>query len=179
MTREERYMSGLREALEEIDEKQRIKMTKAKAKAKAKAKVKPKKPESIINLQKDYLSWRIKQDEDCSQPRGAIFSDENANELTKAIVAHIYCNGGFAARINSTGIYKQSEGRFIKSGSRNGMADVNACIKGKHIQIEIKVGSDKPRAAQLQVQKEVEKAGGIYIFVKTFDDYLEKSKDFF
>lgn len=137
------------------------------------------KPESVIKLQEDYMRWRIKQGEDCTQPRGVVFSDENANELTKSIVAHIYCHGGFAARINSMGTYKQNEGRYIKSGSRNGMADVNACISGRHIQIEVKFGHDKPRPAQLQVQKEVENAGGVYLFVKTFDDYLSQIDGYF
>lgn len=173
MTREQMFMRGLKEAIAETEAKQKKKRARAKT---VKSYVKP---ESIIKLQETYLKWRIKQDENCSQPKGAVFSDENANELTKAIVAHVYCNGGFAGRINSTGTYKQSEGRYIKSGSRNGMADVNTCINGRHIQIEVKIGSDKPRPAQLQVQEEVEKAGGVYIFVKTFDDYLEKIKAFF
>lgn len=132
------------------------------------------KPQSIIKLQEDYAKWRIKQGEDCVQPRGFVFSDNNANELTKAIVAHIFCNAGFAARINTTGTYKQKENRYIPSGSRNGIADIIACVSGLHIQIEVKFGSDSPRPAQLQVQEEVIASGGIYIFVKTFDDYLEK-----
>lgn len=169
MTREEEFMTNLKAMLKEEDKKRKPRKKTSKTA----------KSVSIIKLQEDYARWRVRQPLDCSQPRTAVFSDTGANELTKAIVAHIYCNGGFAGRVNSTGTYKQSEGRYIHSGSRNGMADVNACIKGKHVQIEIKYGSDTPRPAQLQVKKEVEAAGGIYIFVKTFDDYLEKSKNLF
>ena len=165
-------MNNLRGLLKEEDKKKTRKKTPAAKKLYAK-------PDSIIKLQEEYLRWRMAQGEDCSQPNTAIFADSSANELTKAIVAHIYCHGGFAARVNSTGTYKQNEGRYILSGSRNGMADVNACIGGKHIQIEVKFGSDRPRPAQLQVQKEVISAGGQYIFVKTFDDYLSKSTGFF
>ena len=165
------FMAGLRAAIAAEDAKRKPRKPKRK-KVKAKS-------DSIIKLQEDYLRWRITQPDDCSQPRTAIFSDDGANELTKSIVAHIYCHGGFAGRINSTGTYKAKEGRFIKSGSRDGMADVNACINGKHIQIEVKIGSDKPRQSQLSVQKEVESAGGTYVFVKTFDDYMDKIGEYF
>lgn len=163
------FMGGLKSLLAAEDAKKKKRKT---------VKRKPK-SDSIIKLQEDYTRWRLKQPVDCKQPKAADFNDNGANELTRAIVAHIYCHGGFAGRVNSTGTYKATEGKFIKSGSREGMADVNACIKGKHVQIEVKYGSDKPRPSQLQVQKEVEAAGGIYLFVKSFDDYLEKTKGLF
>lgn len=168
MTREEEFLANLRVAIEANTAKRK---KPARKKAAKKDYVKP---ESIIQLQEDYARWRMKQKEGCAQPVGSIFADNDANSITKAVVAHVYCNGGFAGRVNSTGTYKQAESRFIKSGSRNGMADVNACIKGRHVQIEVKYGSDKPRDAQLDVQREVEAAGGVYIFVKGFDDYLKK-----
>lgn len=162
-------MENLRVLIEKEDSKKKTRKKKSSPKPYVK-------PQSIIKLQEDYAKWRMKQGDDCVQPRGFVFSDNSANELTKAIVAHIFCNGGFAARINTTGTYKQKENRYIPSGSRNGIADIIACINGLHVQIEVKFGSDSPRPAQLQVQKELLAAGGVYIFVKTFDDYLEKIK---
>lgn len=171
----DRFMDGLRELLEKEDAKTAANKSKAKTKAK-KPYIKPK---SIIKLQEDYYRWRLKQGEDCSQPLKHTFSDDGANELTRAIVAHVYCHGGFAGRVNTMGTYKESERRFTRTNARKGMADVNACIKGRHVQIEVKYGSDRPRESQLQVRKEVEAAGGVYIFVKTFDDYLRQVESLF
>lgn len=169
MDETERFMKNLRSLIKEDD---------AKKKPRKKSKVKAyTKPESIIALQEDYFRWRLAQGEDCSQPRKSTFSDENANELTRAVVAHIYCNGGFAGRVNTMGTYRGNG--YTTTTARKGMADINACIKGKHVQIEVKIGSDKPREAQLEVKKDVEAAGGTYIFVKTFDDYLKKIKPIF
>lgn len=160
-TRTANFMDGLREIIKQDDEKRKQRKRKVKVKSVL-----------LTKLSEDYARWRLKQPTGCKQPSISSFSEDSANSLTKAIIAHIFCHGGFAGRINSTGTFKQKEGRFIRSGSRDGMADVNACINGIHIQIEIKYGKDKPRESQLSVQREVESAGGHYFFVHTFDEYI-------
>lgn len=100
------------------------------------------------------------------------FSDKTANELTKCIVAWFNSHGAFGARVNTTGIFDVKMQRYRRSGATNGMADVTAIFGGKHISLEIKHGKDKPRAAQLDVQKRVRNAGGIYEFVHTFEEFL-------
>jgi hypothetical protein len=37
-------------------------------------------------------------------------------------------------------------------------------------------GRDKPRPEQLRAKREIEHAGGIYIFVHSFDEFLEQIK---
>ena len=101
------------------------------------------------------------------------FSDNTANALTTAIIAHLEYNGHFAARVNTTGIYDERRGLYRQTNARRGMADISAIINGKSVQLEIKAGKDKPRTDQIQVQNEVRKAGGIYEFVHTFSQYLE------
>lgn len=101
------------------------------------------------------------------------FSDKSANELTRAIVAWLNSHGAFGARVNTTGTFDKRTGRYRCSGSTKGMADVTAIIGGKHVSLEIKHGHDKPRAAQLQVQQQVQQAGGIYEFVHTFAEFLQ------
>jgi hypothetical protein len=39
--------------------------------------------------------------------------------------------------------------------------------------LEIKCGADKPRPEQLQEQERERKAGGIYEFIRTADEFLE------
>ena len=100
------------------------------------------------------------------------FRDDTANELTKAILAHLKYTGNFGARVNTTGIYDSRSGQYRQTNARKGMADISAVIAGKPVQIEIKAGADKPRADQLKVQAEYRAAGGLYEFVHGFSEYI-------
>jgi len=135
------------------------------------------KPESIKQFEKQYQAWNYKGREHNFPPEHQIkpsFRDDRANDLTKLVCAWLKMNGYFAARVNTTGTYNAKLGKFIRSGSTNGMADITSVINGKHVSIEIKAGKDKPRPDQLNIQEQVEAAGGIYIFVHSFDDFLEQ-----
>ena len=100
------------------------------------------------------------------------FRDDTANELAKAILAHLKYTGNFGARVNTTGVYDSRCGKYRKTNARKGMADISAVISGKPVQIEIKAGTDKPRADQLKVQEEYRTAGGLYEFVHNFREYI-------
>jgi Holliday junction resolvase len=75
------------------------------------------------------------------------------------------------------GTYSKKMGKYVRSGSKKGMADITSIINGKHVSIEIKTGRDKMRPDQLKVRDEVEAAGGIYIVASTFDNFLEQIKN--
>lgn len=100
------------------------------------------------------------------------FSDKTANALTAAIIAHLEFHGYFAARVNTTGVYDQRRGLYRTTNARKGMADISAIIAGQAVQLEIKAGTDRPRADQLRVQAEYRAAGGVYEFVHNFEEYL-------
>jgi len=106
-----------------------------------------------------------------------------ANGLTQAIVKFILWNGYRATRISSSGrIVKSSErqasgtvlqtAKYIPGATRRGSADISATIKGRSIMFEVKIGSDKPSEYQLREKELEEKAGGLYFFVKTFEEFL-------
>jgi len=101
------------------------------------------------------------------------FRDDTANGLTKCVCAWLQVNGYFAARINTTGNYNAHLEKWVYSGSKKGMADVTSVINGRHVSIEIKI-KDKPLPDQLKVKQEIESAGGLYIFVRSFDDFLKQ-----
>ena len=137
------------------------------------------KPQEIKDFEIQHMNWKYKGKEHIFTPAMRVktnFRDDKANELTKLIVAWLKVNGHFAGRVNTQGNYNAKLGRFIKSGSKKGMADVTAVINGRHVSIEIKIGKDKPREEQLQVQKEITDAGGVYIFVNSFSDFLTQIK---
>lgn len=111
-----------------------------------------------------------------------------ANSLTGAILDYIRMNGGHAERVNNysrTVKDRFGNDRFIPSAGFKGTADIHACkrillppltalkygMMGQFIAIEVKIGKDKQSEAQAYYQSCVERAGGAYLIVKTFDDF--------
>lgn len=107
------------------------------------------------------------------------YSDTTANGLTKMVVDYIRFSGGQAERIAVTGRHiRQADGstKWIKSSMTVGTADISATIAGRSVKIEIKckaTGDYKQSEAQQRYQQQVEKAGGIYLIVRTFVDFWE------
>jgi hypothetical protein len=94
-----------------------------------------------------------------------------SNGLTQFIVKFLTWSGHRATRVNVSG--RMVKGKYIPSSTRKGTADISATIKGRSVQIEIKTGSDKPRPEQLREQELERKAGGIYEFISTPEQFLE------
>ena len=115
------------------------------------------------------------------------WNDNSANALTKCVIAWIQFMGGQAERISSQGQYregkkipvgsgilahtKQLPGKWTPGQSTKGTADISATIRGRSVKIEIKQ-KDKQSEAQKQYQQAIENAGGVYIIVRTFDDFV-------
>jgi hypothetical protein len=121
------------------------------------------------------------------------YSDKTANGLTKCIIHFVKANGYQAERISNTGRYidnskivtdsmgfqkKIGSGQYIKGTGTNGTADISATIKGRSIKAEIKIGKDRQSEAQKKYQEDIERAGGIYIIVKDFDEFMNFYKKF-
>jgi hypothetical protein len=121
------------------------------------------------------------------------WTDNSANALTKCVIAWIQFNGGQAERISSQGQYregakiqvgsgimahtKQLPGKWTPGQSTKGTADISATIRGRSVKIEIKQ-KDKQSEAQKQYQQAIENAGGVYIIVRNFDDFVIWYNDF-
>lgn len=116
------------------------------------------------------------------------FSDKSANDLTKAIIAYAKIKDFFAERQSSEGRYrpgkevtnvmgqkKQLPGQWLP-GQGNGKADIKALIKGRLIEIEVKHGRDKLRPEQIEYKQQIERSGGVYLVVKTWDDFYQQIK---
>jgi len=113
--------------------------------------------------------------------------ETGANDLTRLVIDFLTFNNCQAERISSQGQYRDGtkiitdcigRKRTIGSGiwtpgtSTKGTADISATIKGRSVKIEIKWGADRQSDAQKEYQVAIEKAMGIYIIVKTFDDFI-------
>jgi hypothetical protein len=108
---------------------------------------------------------------------------DTANGLTTFICNYLAWLNHRATRINVSGrlvdgVEKQPSGakigvkKWIPSSTRKGTADISATIKGRSVMLEIKVGSDRPRPEQLTEQTRERRAGGIYEFIKTPDEFF-------
>jgi len=108
-----------------------------------------------------------------------------ANGLTKAIINFLTWRGHRATRINSTGRIiktpqRQESGvslmtaKYIPGTTRRGTADISSTIAGRSVMWEVKIGADRPSEYQLLEQQREQAAGGLYIFVKTFDQFLDE-----
>lgn len=116
-------------------------------------------------------------------------SDSSANELTKSILAwfkyqRMIGMKCFAERQGVEGRYrpgkevtdvlghrKQMKGMYLPANNK-GAADIKAMISGKAIEIEVKHGKDRQSDDQKKYQERVEAGGGIYLIVKTWDDFM-------
>jgi len=115
------------------------------------------------------------------------WKDNSANSLTNCVIAFVQYMGGQAERISSQGQYregakiqvgtgeiayhKQLPGKWTPGQSTKGTADISTTIRGRSVKIEIKQ-KDKQSDVQKQYQAAIERAGGVYIIVRNFDDFV-------
>jgi hypothetical protein len=99
------------------------------------------------------------------------FRDDSANSLTGCIVQYVTLKGGFASRINSTGVFRQKLGKYTSGTQKRGIADVLATFKGLSLHIEVKHGKDSQSEAQKKIESEVKRSGGFYYLARNFSDF--------
>lgn len=133
------------------------------------------------------------------------YSDKGANALTKCVIDWIRFSGGQAERISTTGrpidntkVVTDVIGRqrtvgsvdWIKGTGTKGSADISATIKPKQqegnlhsqfaasVKIEIKYGKDRQSKEQKKYEESINAAGGIYLIVRNFDEFVAWHDDF-
>jgi hypothetical protein len=116
------------------------------------------------------------------------WNDNSANALTQCVITYITFMGGQAERISSQGQYRegakiqvgtgelahqrQLPGKWTPGQSTKGTADISSTIRGRSVKIEIKYGKDVQSQVQKDYQASIERAGGVYIIVRTFDEFV-------
>jgi hypothetical protein len=121
------------------------------------------------------------------------YNDKSANGLTKCVVDFLNLSGHQAERINTMGRMidnrKQvtdvigrtktiGSAKYIPTTGTKGSADISATIYGRSVKIEVKYAKDRQSQAQKDYQAMIERAGGQYWIVKTFEDFYDKFKTF-
>lgn len=121
------------------------------------------------------------------------YEDRSANGLTKCVIDFIRLSGYQAERINCTGRYVDNtkvvtdvldrkrvigSTKWLPTSGQKGTADVSAVIRGMAVKIEIKAKSDRQRPNQVEYQKQIEQAGGIYLIVRSFAQFYDWYNEF-
>lgn len=116
------------------------------------------------------------------------YNDRSANGLTKMIIDFLVLSGHQAERINTMGrmidnrkTYTDVIGRtktigsakYIPTTGTKGSSDISATIKGISVKVEVKIGKDRQSQAQKDYQAMIERAGGIYLIARNFDEFYE------
>ncbi len=116
------------------------------------------------------------------------YNERSANGLTRCILDFLNLSGHQAERINTMGrmldnrkTYTDVIGRtktigstkYIPTTGTKGSADISATINGRSVKIEVKWGADRQSKDQKEYQEQIERAGGHYYIVKTFDSFFE------
>ncbi len=100
------------------------------------------------------------------------FSDKTANALTKAILSWMELHGHYASRIQSQGQYNPTLKRWTRSTVRRGIGDITGIVNGRTVMIEVKM-KDRQSEWQKKTQQEVERSGGSYWLVHSFDEFVK------
>lgn len=115
------------------------------------------------------------------------YTDKTANGLTRCIIDFLRFEGWQAERINCTGrmldgrkVVKDVTGfsrtigsvKWLPTSGQRGTADISATIKGLSVKIEVKIGRDVMSDYQREYRDQVQRAGGKYWLVSSFDEFM-------
>ena len=116
------------------------------------------------------------------------YKSNDANALTKSIIAFFELLGYQAERISSMGRVidnrksvtdvlgrKQTIGstKYIPGTSKKGTADISVTIFGMSIKVEVKFGKDRQSNDQKVYEMSIKDADGIYFIAKDFQQFYE------
>ncbi len=94
--------------------------------------------------------------------------------LDKQIKSKIKMDGGWAWRNETVGVWDQKTQTYRKKEESDlGSSDVLGCYKGYMICPESKINKDRMSDRQKKFRDGIMKAGGIYMEVKTYEQFLE------
>lgn len=73
-------------------------------------------------------------------------------------------------RVN-VGLASSPDGRVTRYGLP-GQADIAGIVRGKHVELEVKTPTGRQSQQQVRWQRAIERAGGVYVVVRSVDEAL-------
>ena len=99
---------------------------------------------------------------------------ETAARITANIIRAIDMQPGCTAyRINNVGVWDQAKQIHRRGGTKKGISDIAATIRGRAIWIEVKAGKDVMSVEQMAFQQEQLRAGALCFVARSTDDFLK------
>lgn len=83
--------------------------------------------------------------------------------------------GGLSINVDTPGLLYDRNGNPVKIGTK-GVLDIAACVKGRFIAVDAKIGRDRLRGDQPKFAAAVERAGGIAFAAWSVDDVATRLK---
>ena len=97
-----------------------------------------------------------------------------ANDLTRQIIRFVRQDpDAFATRLNSTGIYRADLKKYGPSQQVAGMPDIYACVNGRAVHIEVKVGNDQVSDAQRNTIADLLRADAWVFVAHDFESFRQ------
>lgn len=102
-----------------------------------------------------------------------LISTESANRITQNVLRIVNMQPGCTAyRINNVGVWDEKKQIRRKGNTEKGLPDVWCCVRGRFVVVEVKAGKDKLNKHQEQRRFEIEQAKGIFLEVRSTDQFL-------
>lgn len=94
-------------------------------------------------------------------------------DLVRSIRLYISEIGGLSIPTPTPGLLFDKWGKAVKIG-RKGVLDIHACIKGRYVAIDAKIGKDRLKREQAAYANAVEAKGGIAFAAWSVDDVANR-----
>ena len=101
-------------------------------------------------------------------------------QIETSILHYLKLKGIFAWKNDTTGIYSEKRGAFIKRHSKfhmTGQSDILGIYQGKLLAIEVKAPKGRPTENQLQFLSRVKEEGGIAFIARSVDEVMNALKE--
>ena len=105
--------------------------------------------------------------------------ENSASMVERCIIEYIkLMPNSYAFKVSGSGVMRK--GKWTTGGGTNGISDVIALVQGRMLCIEVKFSDgDKQRKGQVRFEGQIKQAGGSYLIVRNFTDFLPKFKQWF
>jgi hypothetical protein len=95
------------------------------------------------------------------------------DDLVRSIRLYLSEVDGLSIKVDTPGLLFDKCGTPVKIGTK-GVLDINACLKGRFIAIDAKIGRDRLSPTQVNFADSVERAGGIAFAAYSVDDVANR-----
>jgi hypothetical protein len=95
------------------------------------------------------------------------------DDLVRSIRLYLSEVGALSIKIDTPGLLFDKRGTPVKIGTK-GVLDINACLKGRFLAIDAKIGRDRLSPTQINFTASVERAGGIAFAAYSIEDVANR-----